>query len=158
MEWHHSLMLSRDPVSAEDFPFTISLPVLFSSPHEEELVFQPLRTKSRNEWRRCLQGPEEQRALPHLHLSWCLVLCFEWIPWASEGRLVLQSVLLVLCTALLWNIDLCERCKNSAMGMPWTARCTWGTDHISSPLKDLACSLELCWEVLSNYISTLCSM
>lgn len=43
------------------------------------------------------KGPEERSLLLYLHLSCCLVLCFEQIPGASEGSLVLKSVLLVLC-------------------------------------------------------------
>lgn len=106
MERHHSLMLSQGPVSAEDLPYTIPRPVLFSQSRctvrssISSLPDQRVETKKQKVHR----GTEKRSLLSHLHLGWCLVVCAGWIPRVSVDSLVLASILLVLCVFLLWNI------------------------------------------------------
>lgn len=146
MEWHHSLMLSEGPDSAEDLP--LLFPGLSSSLSPDaqwrnSVSSLPDRRVETNK-EKVHKGIEKRSLLPHLHLGCHLVLCSGWIPWVSVESLVLASVVLVLCMCLLWNIYSCERWKRCEIGMPWTAQCPWDMDHIYSSVKDLAWFLELC--------------
>lgn len=146
MEPHHRLMFSQGPVSAEDLPFTISRPVFFSQSRytvRNSVCSLPDKRVETNK-EKVHEITEKRGLIPHPYHDHCLVLCSGWIPQVSVESLVLASVLLVLCVFLLWNFYLCERWKNSEIGMPWTAQYPWGMDHIYYSVKDLEWFLELC--------------